>query len=83
MLFRYSLLAAARQELDAMDAENVQRQINETVRFANNEMLSNISELLDNRLADMQRNISENQKAIAEKQEARMEKWRQDKYNCY
>nr|XP_034316000.1 uncharacterized protein LOC117685658 [Crassostrea gigas] len=56
-----------------MDAENVQRQINETVRFASNEMLSNISELLDKRLADMQRNISENQKAIAEKQEARME----------
>lgn len=36
-------------------------------------MQSNISELLDNRLAVMQRNISENQKAIAEKLEARME----------
>lgn len=63
---------------------SVQRQINENVRFANNEMLRNISEimsvmhyniseLLDNKLADMQRNISEKQKAIAEiKQEAGM-----------
>ena len=57
-----------------MDVQAVQRQINETVRIANNEMLSSFSDLLDSRLLEMRRSISENQKAIAEKQEARIEK---------
>ena len=63
-----------------MDAQAVQRQINETVRIANNEMLSSFSDLLDSRLSEMQRSISENQKAIAEKQEARIEKVMSDGY---
>ena len=58
----------------------MQRQINETVRIANNEMLSSFSDLLDSRLSEMQRSISENQKAIAEKQEARIEKVMSDGY---
>ena len=63
-----------------MDVQAVQRQINETVRIANNEMLSSFSDLLDSRLLEMRRSISENQKAIAEKQEARIEKTMPDGY---
>ena len=49
---------------EIMDTQAVQRQINETVRIANNEMLSSFSDLLDSRLSEMQRSISENQKAM-------------------
>ena len=50
---------------EIMDAQAVQRQINETVRIVNNEMLRSFSDLLDSRLSEMQGSISENQKAIA------------------
>ncbi|XP_062570680.1 uncharacterized protein LOC134232710 [Saccostrea cucullata] len=63
-----------------MDAQAVQRQINDTVRASNNEMLSSFSELLDNRLTEMQITIHENQKAIADRQEARIEQVVSDGY---
>ena len=51
-----------------MDAEDVQRQINQTLQHANNEILSSFSELLDSRLADVQKSINENQRCIAKAQ---------------
>jgi hypothetical protein len=39
----------------------VQRQINDTVRMTNNEMLSNFSDVITSKLADMQKSINEKQ----------------------
>ena len=63
-----------------MDAEDVQRQINQTLQHANNEILSSFSELLDSRLADVQKSIKENQRCIAERQEAKFEEVMTDGY---
>lgn len=56
-----------------MDAEALQRQINQTLQRTYNEMLSSSSQLLDSRLNTVQQNIRENQNIIAERQEAKME----------
>lgn len=56
-----------------MDADDIQRQINLTIKEANNEILSQFSSILDSRLSTVQRNINEKQKVIAERQEAKIE----------
>lgn len=63
-----------------MDAEAVQRQINQTLQRTNNEMLSSFSQLLDSRLNAVQQNIRENQNIIAERQEAKIEHVLSDGY---
>ena len=63
-----------------MDAEAVQRQINQTLQRTNNEMLSSFSQLLDSRLNSVQQNIRENQNLIAERQEAKIEHVLSDGY---
>ena len=61
-----------------MDAEDVQRQINQTIQESNNEILSQFSSILDSRLSTVQQNINETQKVIAERQEAKFEQFFSD-----
>ena len=63
-----------------MDAEDVQRQINQTIQESNNEILSQFLSILDSRLFTVQRNINETQKVIAERQEAKFEQVFSDGY---
>ena len=63
-----------------MDAEDVQRQINQTIQESNNEILSQFSSILDSRLSTVQQNINETQKVIAERQEAKFEQVFSDGY---
>ena len=63
-----------------MDAEDVQRQINQTIQESNNEIVSQFSSILDSRLFTVQRNINETQKVIAERQEAKFEQVCSDGY---
>ncbi|XP_062620905.1 uncharacterized protein LOC134282518 [Saccostrea cucullata] len=63
-----------------MDAGEVQQQINQSIQQANNEIVSQFSSILDNRLSTVQRSINENQKIIAERQEAKFEQVFTDNY---
>lgn len=56
-----------------MNADDIQGQINLTIKEANNEILSQFSNILDTCLSTVQRTINENQKVIAERQEAKIE----------
>lgn len=63
-----------------MHSDDIQRQINPTIKEANNKMLCQFSSILDSRLSTVQSNINENQKVIAKRQEAKIEQVFADGY---